>query len=110
MGDFMGYGITDQMHPEHKAWFDRNFPRFAFSLDMRTVEVEGADDIHTVLQQRGYKYQRSSGAWTQRFKSKKAALRELYWVRRKGHNGVGEEKRDGRHYRISLTRPTTGIS
>ena len=100
----------DQMHPEHKAWFDRNFPRFAFSLDMRTVEVEGAHDIHSALQRRDYKFHRSSSSWTQRFKSKKAAQIELSWIRKSGYNAVGEQKQGDRRYRISLTYPTTGIA
>jgi hypothetical protein len=84
------------------CWSKREYPRFVFALDFRSVEVEVAHDIHSLLKQRGYRFNRSCNSWTRRFKSKKAAGIELAWIRKRGFNAVGLDKRDGRTYMIDF--------
>jgi hypothetical protein len=82
------------------CWNKREYPRFIFALDQRSVEVEGAHPIHGLLKQRRYRFNRGSNSWSRRFPSKKACTAERAWTRKRGYNSVGWEKRHGSVYMI----------
>ena len=82
------------------CWSKREYPRFVFALDSRSVEAEVAHAIRGLLKQRGYHYIRGCDSWTRRFPSKKAAGIELAWIRKRGFNAVGWAKRSGSIYMI----------
>jgi hypothetical protein len=84
------------------CWCKREYPRFIFALDSRSVEVEGAHAIHSLLKQRAYRFNRSCNSWSRRFPSKKACAAERAWTRKRRYNSVGWEKRHGTTYMIDF--------
>ena len=86
--------VTREIHDEWVAhavsricddcWTKATYPQFTLALDARTFEVEGAYDIHAILQQRKYHYC-GSNSFSRRFPIKKAAKLELTWIRKRGY-------------------------
>jgi hypothetical protein len=105
-------GVTQELHDQTVAhaltricddcWSKREYPRFVFALDFRSVEVEGAHSIHSLLKQRAYRFNRGCNSWSRQFPSKKAAGLELAWIRKRRYNSVGWEKRHGSTYMIDF--------
>jgi hypothetical protein len=86
-----------------ECWEAKTFPRFRFALDRSYVVVEVAGGIKGTLQSRHYRFSRAGCHWTKRFQRKAEYLKELKWIRARGFNVQGAERRaDGRASAVDL--------
>jgi hypothetical protein len=86
------------------CWHQRTFPRFVFPLGNAYVTVEEAFSITDTLRGRGYRMGHGEARqWTKRLRGKAKYRAELKWIRARGFNVWGAERRkDGRVFRVDL--------
>ena len=78
-------------------------PQVHIALGNRSLYVEGAFEISELLRSRGYRKGGEESPWSKRLKSKATYRKELAWIRGKGFNVWGWERRkDGHVYALDL--------
>ena len=86
-----------------ECWYKKTFPKFTIALGNRSLYVEGAFEISELLRSRGYRKGGEESPWSKQLKSKATYRKELAWIRGKGFNVWGRERRkDGHVYALDL--------